>query len=664
MKNQTFLLAATLLGVSLTSSQGQIGPYDLMNKGQEKNEWCWNACSQMILHWKGFSFKPGYPAWTTDQTTMAQYGVNGFNQPNLLFTGPHGMGPFQDEFSGQTYYRMGINQVLSFFSGETIPASRPHKFYKSAGWLSWAQLKIELGNGRPFIYAITWYNDALTKIIGGHVGVAKAYWEYGNTKAVAIEDPWPLDGSPAFGKKGYSTVVAYEVLSKSSNTVIPDSSYSKLVSNGNTKGHWSDTLLLRKSLDVAFMFNSTAANKGAIDAMKANAAAIIGSLKAKSGDLRVAVVEYRNNPETSGVPTDFITKVRTPFTEDTAAAETALLAIEADGENGPAEAVCSAVFATTAGNEIGFWREGEDVDRQIFLIGGAPALSPEPWADGRTMDSCLGLLQGMGTEGKWDDATGVSLQSVLLGDNSEAAEDFETLASDSGGTTVKAGTDADVPVLIEKLIEDVDGDRFPVDTTTAMEPVFFFKPPGGEIPSAAEISGLAVEVQTLDQRRDVWRSFRRFNLPDTNDESLASERYFPPGRYRWRLNVREVSTNFVLPNGSKVKDTGAQRLVEETWTEFQREPAIPGPVTKITPALIPLAGKVELVFEDEVLSDSFAIRLLLSGNKQRTFLLKRSQLQSGTGTLKAVLVNPQAGASWEIQGLNRDRNKISPTAWN
>jgi len=197
-----------------------------------------------------------------------------------------------------------------------------------------------------------------------------------------------------------------------------------------------------------------------------------------------------------------------------------------------------------------------------------------------------------------------------------------------------------------------------------MEPVFFFKPPGGEIPSAAEISGLAVEVQTLDQRRDVWRSFRRFNLPDTNDESLASERYFPPGRYRWRLNVREVSTNFVLPNGSKVKDTGAQRLVEETWTEFQREPAIPGPVTKITPALIPLAGKVELVFEDEVLSDSFAIRLLLSGNKQRTFLLKRSQLQSGTGTLKAVLVNPQAGASWEIQGLNRDRNKISPTAWN
>lgn len=664
MKRQTILLAATLLGVSLTSSPGQIGPKELVNKGQEKDQWCWNACSQMILHWKGIFTKPSYPFRKTDQTTMAWYGVGGFNQPNYMFTGVNGFGPLEDEGSGRVYYARGINQVLAYFSDGKIPASRPNKFYKSAGWLDWVQLKNELGNGRPFIYAISWYDNALTKIIGGHVGVAKAYWEYGNTKAVAIEDPWPWDGSPAFGKKGYSTVVAYEVLSKSSNRIIPDSSYSKLVSNGNTKGYWSDTLLLRKSMDVALMFNSTAANKGALDAMKANAAAIIGSLKAKSGDLRVAVVEYRDNPETSGVPTDFITKVRTPFTEDTAAAETALLAIEADGDGGTAEAVCSAVFATTAGNEIGFWREGEDVDRQIFLIGGAPALNPEPWADGRTMDSCLGLLQGMGTDGKWDDATGVSLQSVLLGDNSEAAEDFETLASDSGGTTVKAATAAEVPALIEKLIEDVDGERFPVDTTTAMEPLFFFNPPGGKIPSSTEISGLAVEVQTLDQRRGVWRSFRRFTLPDTNDDSLASERYFPPGRYRWRLNGREVSANFVLPNGSKVKDTGAQRLVEENWTEFEREPAIPGPVTKITPALIPNAGKVELVFEDEVLSDSFAIRLLFSGNKQRTFLLRRSQLQSGIGTLKAVLVNPRPDAHWEIQGLNRDRNKISPTAWN
>lgn len=115
------VVAGLLYAVESVHSQSAA---TLQNRGQEKNNWCWNGCSEMVLDWKGIN---------RSQTEIGDWAVGGADIGNSLDAG--GIGPFKDSPSS-TYFRRGVKQVLRAFG--PVPSQR----LLSA--LSWAEVKDEL----------------------------------------------------------------------------------------------------------------------------------------------------------------------------------------------------------------------------------------------------------------------------------------------------------------------------------------------------------------------------------------------------------------------------------------------------------------------------------------------------------------------------------------
>lgn len=140
--------ATALLVVSCVASAFG-GVLSVPQKYQEKDQWCWDACSQANLAFYGV---------TKSQTTIAQYGTAGANVANYLYGGDSS--------------HNGVDMILAYFGGiATTP-------FASAFSLS--TLTGEINASRPPIIRWGWDGG------GGHVVVV-----YGtDSSTVYLMDPW------------------------------------------------------------------------------------------------------------------------------------------------------------------------------------------------------------------------------------------------------------------------------------------------------------------------------------------------------------------------------------------------------------------------------------------------------------------------------------------
>lgn len=138
------VLASTCLGAVLNVPQ----------YNQEKDQWCWNASSQMVLAFKGHSYS---------QTAIAQWAVGGQNIANYLY--------------GSTDPNMhGCDEILSHFG--SISSSG------SASAMSLSNMNTEMANSRPVLIRWGWDSG------GGHILVARGT----DGNSVYLNDPWPDNG--------------------------------------------------------------------------------------------------------------------------------------------------------------------------------------------------------------------------------------------------------------------------------------------------------------------------------------------------------------------------------------------------------------------------------------------------------------------------------------
>ena len=183
------ILGVSLLLCMVASTSTADILLDVPLYGQEKNNWCWDASSAMILAYKEFDHT---------QTEIANWAVGGQDVGNLL-TLANG-GPFTVAGSSPpvTYYKQGCAQVLDHFG----PVNSTWLGYP----LSLADVQTEMDGRRPALLAVRWLKKGTD--VGGHAIVLRGY--QGNL--ISLNDPWPSDNAPAPGHPGVAYLVVYDAM--------------------------------------------------------------------------------------------------------------------------------------------------------------------------------------------------------------------------------------------------------------------------------------------------------------------------------------------------------------------------------------------------------------------------------------------------------------------
>jgi hypothetical protein len=633
MKKPSAVVVPIVIGLVWAAQpvQAQPAAATLQNRGQERTQWCWNGASEMVLDWRAST------NWS--QTDLAAWAVGGNNIPNYLDA--NSIGPFRGD-SGSSYFQRGVRQVLRAFG--PVPSQRLDSP------LSWEEVKAELDAERPFLYALSWIG-ADGSGSGGHVGVAKDYAEGPNL--MTIEDPWPANKTPAPGNPGVSIAVPYSIVLGDKTTT-----YKQFVFGGSGLNEWVETLVLGRSLDIVFVIDTTGSMGSYISNVQSQAQDLIDELRTLFDDVRVAVVEYRD------IRSDgFNARAVQAFTSNLLAAKASINTLRASGGGDTPEAVFTAVYDTAKGVGVGAWRTDKSVSRQIILMGDAPGHDPEPWPNPRTIRNAIDELKN----------NDISLQAVHVGSDDSALFDFTAMAGESSGRIVSAGSSAEVASLIKDAFIDIETGRFPVGSTIESKPTFLYEAPGGRAGGVSEIRKLGMRLETFNEKRGRWRSYRKFNLKDLAATSFAAPKDLPPGKYRWRLAGSLRPRNQELPDGSAELAGQKGKFVEENYVEFERVANAPRSIRKITKENLVAEGKTQVLeFRDDPLAEAFAVRVTTAASptakpKKRTFIFKRAKTTAGEQpqTLKVTIrTKPGAAFFWEIQGLNFDRKKIDDKAWN
>jgi hypothetical protein len=604
--------------------------------GQEEPNWCWDASSNMILQYYGF---------THTQTEVAAWAVGGYNVGNHL-SGTT-VGPLAVSDSNATYNRKGCGLVLTEFG--------PVDSSFLARALTMDEVSEEIDGHRPAMLAIRWIKAGVDK--GGHAIVLRGYDESVG-EMIFLNDPWPSDNNVfGAGTPGTAYEVAYDDMFTAAGTY---NGASAVIGN-----RWAQTLKTGRSLDLCFLIDTTGSMGDDIDSVKSASVNLVNYLVANYKDLRIAVVDYRDYPESPyGGAGDYITNVDTVFTTDANVAKAAINALSLGWGNDEPEAVFSALIRTMSGSEIGGWRK--DAERHIILMGDAPGHDPEPWAGGYSYADVLAY---------WDaDPNKKSVDALLTGYYDEtASSQFSGIAADTGGT-VRSTEDSNAGEAMTEIVDEfTDTPRSPRDDVNAFKPVFTFTPPTESM--GPLVKNILLEIQkwnvnTKDPNKSAWKKYLLVKLTDPNATSWTPTKPIPKGDYRWRTGYVRGAGTFMLPSLVERK-VAAATLMEPNWTTFTRAdvaatvPTMVSPTTSSYTSFPAEAKDVSYVFSTVVNADSYSLGIYSYREAKGDYKLwkkvavKSSAADPNTATITVKVKKHTIGRyyEWSVQSLNYDHPK-------
>lgn len=126
------------------------------------------------------------------------------------------------------------------------------------------------------------------------------------------------------------------------------------------------------SLDLVFVIDTTGSMGDDIQAVKNFASSLVSQLAAGTVSYRFALVTYRDFPGRTGFGGDYAARVDLPFTDNSAAIQSAIAAMSLGYGGDTNETVYSGLLGALALP----WRPG--VKKVIVQLGDAPPLEPEP----------------------------------------------------------------------------------------------------------------------------------------------------------------------------------------------------------------------------------------------------------------------------------------------
>lgn len=146
-----------------------------------------------------------------------------------------------------------------------------------------------------------------------------------------------------------------------------------VVVNGGVCPPSNGSCASRTPIDLVFVVDTTGSMSGGIASVQASMTAVLSTLQASHADYRIAVVEFRDFPQDTGIATDFPARTTLNLTNNQSAITTAINGLSASGGGSTwAETTYSGLMMA-----LGLpWRS--NAVKSIILFTDAPPLDPEP----------------------------------------------------------------------------------------------------------------------------------------------------------------------------------------------------------------------------------------------------------------------------------------------
>lgn len=207
-------------------------------------------------------------------------------------------------------------------------------------------------------------------------------------------------------------------------------------------------------VDLIFVIDTTGSMYDDIASVKDSATEIVNALDSKSGDYRVAVVDYRDYPVSPyGVPgTDYVYKLDLSFSSDKDAIISSINSLSLgngyDWEESVYSALVNAIIDPNkdlSNSDNYGWRKG--VCKYIILMGDAPPHIPEPWDGGYSLDDVVYWSENVDP---------VIVYSIRIGADDTTLNSFSKISESTGGKVYTAVTASDLVDTIVEVIEAMD----------------------------------------------------------------------------------------------------------------------------------------------------------------------------------------------------------------
>ena len=281
-------------------------------------------------------------------------------------------------------------------------------------------------------------------------------------------------------------------------------------------------------LDLCFVIDTTGSMGDDIDNARANMNEILAHLDEKSGDNRVAIIDYRDFPERTGDSGDYACKIQLQFTSSKTKITQAINDLSLGYGGDPPETVYSALMAAAKLD----WRD--NARKVIIILGDAPPLDPEP-ITGYTYDQVVKALLSADVSLDVDSsdkrALGelgsdlISVYSVGTGASDEAADFMERIAESTGGSYMGVDDAAEVGDAIMDSIDQIET----VQTINVSASL------------GDSLANDSVEVYSEDNEY-------LFSVP-TDEKGQINLNDVAPGTYRWKSNGVHASGTITVTMG-------------------------------------------------------------------------------------------------------------------
>jgi murein DD-endopeptidase MepM/ murein hydrolase activator NlpD len=224
------------------------------------------------------------------------------------------------------------------------------------------------------------------------------------------------------------------------------------------------------SLDLAFLIDTTGSMYDDIDRVKADVTQIINSIKDKTPNSRIAVLDFRDFPSRAA-DYDYPYRDVLPFTYSRDDAINAILSLDLGyGGDAPETQNCAIMHVIAndrcagqgADTSLGPWASSS---KRMIIMTDAPALNPEPFT-GFTLEQVTARAKSGGfsfeLHGGIDDGfggeapppEGVEIYPVIIGEDPSALDYGQALADSTGGKVFTAATaDQVVQAMLEAITD-------------------------------------------------------------------------------------------------------------------------------------------------------------------------------------------------------------------
>lgn len=625
-EDATFLYAIRISGTrrcklyeSFAEAQGDRNPIQFSAAASGKikihpatSNWCWNACTQMVLE----SYGAGQ-----DQNAIADdalYGLRAghfYDEPNHL-TNQRVL--FPDVTNYPTLLaRYGVGREL-----DDLGHIKSQFFDVTKQEISDAQIQEEINGGRPLIFQIGWYPQGTSHDRqGGHVFVA--YGLSGDTLTIA--DPWHTSTATLISLAGLHSAGYMSV------------------------GVWEAALATGKALDLLFLVDTTSSMSDDIDDVKQNMASIIDKISSEFSNFRIGVAEYRDRPPPDGDGDygDYVYKADLAFTSNVTAAKNAVNALAVDGGGDTPESVYSALANGLAATGLGGWRSGSTI-REIVVIGDAAGHDPETWPGGTNSNTVLATAK--------NPSLPIHITGIVVGSDPDALVMGQLLAGATGGISLNAETAGDVASSIISAVDQLaTNPRSPQGAVASIYPPFSLveQNPGGMVNAPSRVT---LEVDRLN-RRARWVHYKTLSLPgDLATATLKTP--VPIGVYRWRLGLTFKASTVISPEGDILQRFKAHKSVEADYTEFSRVYAAPLPPSIVSPDADSFEAQdrnVAYTWNCGAGATAYSIEIF-GGPRTRRFRVNVPSELRDAPSLQTTIGGHVVGETyrWHIQALNYD----------